>query len=199
MTVTLGEYARQQYPGHSTDLWRGWNPPLQGHTVVVHVVGRDSAEQAIELLERSTSTEDVAAVLVLGSEATVLPSAGEDVDGVMDLPDERIVAAAGAGAVLGLMVAIVVGMVGGLPGGAVVAICLFLAAAGGAVGAIVGGGRHASERSSTQVRSPGDDIGVVAALIDDEATATAVADELSEAGLFDVRIVSSDGAWHSPS
>jgi hypothetical protein len=54
------------------------------------------------------------------------------------------------------------------------------------------------ERSSTQARVPGDDIGVVAALVDDEDAANTLAGDLAGAGMFDVRIVSADGAWHSP-
>lgn len=198
MSVTLGEYARLQYPGHATDLWRGSNPQLQDHTVVVHVIGRDTAEQAIGLFERTVASEDVAAVLVLGTEPTVVPTGGEDRDGVVDLPNKRIVAGAATGAVIGLMVAIVIGMIIGIPAGAMVAVCVFLTLAGGAVGGIVGGGRLASERSSTQARAPGDDIGVVAALVDDEHAANTLAGDLADAGMFDVRIVSADGAWHSP-
>ena len=68
MSVTLGEYARHQYPGRSTDAWRGVNPPLLRHTVVAHVVGRERTERTIDLLEHSLETDDVAAVLVLGEE-----------------------------------------------------------------------------------------------------------------------------------
>jgi hypothetical protein len=198
MSVTLSDYAHRQYPGHSTDLWRGVNPPLQAHTVIVHVVGRDTAEHAIVLLERALPPDDIAAVLVHGSDLTIIPSRDEDVDGVLDLPTRRIAAAAATGAVLGLMVAIVVGMAVDLPAGGVVAISVFLTAAFAAVGGIVGGARLASERAGTQAQAPGEDIGVVAAMVADEESAMALADDLTDAGLYDVRIVSSDGAWHAP-
>ena len=96
------------------------------------------------------------------------------------------------------MVAIVIGMAFSLPAGGVAAICVFLAGSCGLVGAIMGGARHASERAVSQPQAPGDDIGVVAAMVPDEALALALADDLTEAGLYDVRIVSSSGAWHAP-
>ena len=87
MSVTLGEYARHQYPGRSTDAWRGVNPPLLRHTVVAHVVGRERTERTIDLLEHSLETDDVAAVLVLGEEPSVLPTSDEDRGGPVDLPE----------------------------------------------------------------------------------------------------------------
>src|SRR4051812_27722540 len=111
---TLSDYARRQYPNHSTDLWQGRNPELRDHTVVVHVVGRDTAERTIGLLQRSSRTEEVAAVLVHGSDPSVVPTDAEDRDSDLDVPKRRTLIAGVAGGAIGVLASLVIGAALGL-------------------------------------------------------------------------------------
>lgn len=197
--TTLGEYAKHEFPGHDTDLWRGVDPPLADHSVVVHVVGREGAERTIELLEDRLDEEHVGAVLIKSIDPTITPRAEEDGNGVYDLPNERIAVSAILGACTGVLLGIAAAVVFSLPWTAGFALAMFLALAGGMVVAIAGGGaRHASERAVTQQQAPGEDIGVIAALVDDEPLARELAGGLAEHGLYDVRIVGPQGGWHVP-
>ena len=61
---------------------------------------------------------------------------------------------------------------------------VFFAAAGAYGGVLsAGGARHAAERAVRQLHVPGEDIGVVAALLDDEEAAVTIADHLSDAAV----------------
>jgi hypothetical protein len=66
------------------------------------------------------------------------------------------------------------------------------------VGAIVGGSRFAGQRATTQPRAPGRTVTVVAAFLDDDASAAPLARAVGPAADYEVRIVDHQGAWRSP-
>lgn len=203
MTSTLLDYARTQFPGHDASVWEdsASGLALTDHTLVVHVVGVTDASAVIDAAHRQVGGERVAAVVVRPLEPTVLPKQAEDHDGLVDLPDRRVLAGVAVGALLGLGLGVLVGALVDSDSAWITVISGgFFAVVGGVLGFVGGGGaRHASHRSVSQPQAPGRDVAIVAAFLHDEEAAVGLARALS--GMeqqYDVRIVSSDGGWHVP-
>jgi hypothetical protein len=199
--ASLKEYVAQQFPQHHIDVWEPGDPPnleLTDHTVVSYVVGTRAGLDLLKAFRRSAPTAHLAAVEVRPSDATVLPTTGEDRDGVIDLPVRRVAAWIVGGfvvlGVLGVATALMFtdsGVTAGIIGG-------FLALVGAIVGGIVGGSRFAGQRSTTQPRAPGRSITVVAAFLDDDESASSLATSVGPAADYEVRIVDHLGGWRSP-
>lgn len=202
MITTLLEYAQNSFPGHDAALSSdSGNSPLDltSHTVVAHVVGTADAAQVAATMQGAVGHERVAVVLIRPVEVSVLPDSQEDSNGTFDLPNRRIGLSAAAGAAVGAVLGFGVGLIFSTTTAAVI-IAVFAAVVGGVLGAVVGGGaRHASERAVSQPQAPGRNIVIVAAFLDDEASATDLARIVSANDQqFDVRIVGTNGAWHAP-
>jgi hypothetical protein len=199
--ASLQEYVAQQFPHHDIDVWEPGYPPdleLTEHTVVSYVVGTRAGLDLLNTFRRSVPNAHLAAVGVRPTDATVLSTAGEDRDGIMDLPVRRIAAwVVGGFMVLGLVgVALSLvftdsGVTAGIIGG-------FTALIGALIGGIVGGSRFAGERATSQPRAPGRSITVVAAFLDDNESASSLATSIGPAAGYEVRIVDNKGGWHSP-
>jgi hypothetical protein len=199
--TSLQEYVARQFPQHEIDASAPSNPDdleLTDNTVVSFVVGARDGLDLLNRFRQSAPNARVAAVEVRPTDATVVPTAGEDADGVVDLPARRVVASVGIGAVA-------VGVAGALLSylftssvTSAVIVGVFGAMIGAAVGAIVGGARMAGERATSQPRAPGKPITVVAAFLDDPASATSLATAVGPAADYEVRIVDHSGGWRSP-
>jgi hypothetical protein len=203
MINTLLDYADNSFPGHHLEVsatGRQTALQLTSHTVVAHVVGTADAAQVAGTMQDAVGSDRVATVLVRPVEVSVLPHPREDSDGTFDLPNRRVGTAAAGGALVGAGAGFGVGILLSTATAAVI-IAVFAAIVGGVLGAVSGGGaRHAGERAVSQQQAPGRDIAVVAAFLEDEASATDLARIISAHDQqFDVRIVGADGAWHSPS
>ena len=140
----------------------------------------------------------MAAVEVRPSDPTVVPTLGEDRDGVVDLPTRRIaVDVLGGLVVVGLAAGIATWAITGSGATSGIA-AAFGALIGAFVGAIVGGARFAGQRANWQPRAPGRNITVVAAFLDDDASAASLARSIGPAADYEVRIVDHEGGWRSP-
>jgi hypothetical protein len=202
MAATLLEYAQTQFPGHETSVWEesGSGLVLTDHTLVVHVVGVKDAAAVIGAAQQQVGGEHVAAIVVRRLQPSVLPKAEEDRDGLYDLPDRRLVAATAIGAMLGLGMGFLAGALVGDSAWVALIAAAFFGVVGGTLGFVVGGGaRHASNRAVSQPQVPGRDVAIVAAFLHDEAAAVGLAHTIADLQQqYDVRIVSADGAWHTP-
>ncbi len=199
--TTLQEYVASQFPNHDIDLWDAASSPdleLSDHTVVSQVVGTRDGLDLLNVFRRRAPNARVAALAVRPTSGTVVPSEQEDRNGVVDLPFRRVATSVLVGAVaLGVLLTIVmlithesvptVAIVGG-----------FGAAVGAAVGAIIGGSRLASQRANFQPQAQGRTITVVAAFLDDDASASSLAQSVGPVADYDVRIVDHSGGWRSP-
>ncbi|MBI5090747.1 MAG: hypothetical protein HZB15_18305 [Actinobacteria bacterium] len=196
--TTLLEYATTQFPNHITDD-DGGDKVLTDHTAVAHVVGSANAAELVQRVQRVLPKVEVASVMVRPNDATLVPQGGEDPEGVVDLPYRRVAASSIAGgAVVGAIVGVVVGLITGSPMAGFIA-GGFGAVLGGMIAAIAGGGaRLAGERGWDQPHAPDHTVAVVAAFATSEDEAMEAARVMDEVGPYEVRIVSSDGAWHSP-
>lgn len=196
--TTLIDYARVHFPNHATDSSAG-DLTLTAHTAVAHVVGSANSNELIERTRRAFPEIEVGAVLLRPTEPTVNPTGGEDPEGVIDLPHRRVATAGIVGAaVIGGAVGVIVGLVTeSLVIGLIVGV--FAAILGGTVSAIAGGGaRYGGERAWEQPHAPDRTVAVVAAFTAIEEHAVAVARVMEAQDPYEVRIVSADGAWHSP-
>jgi hypothetical protein len=199
--ASLKEYVAQQFPQHEIDVWDPGSPPdleLTDHTVVSYVVGTRAGLDLLKTFRRSVPKAHLAAVEVRPTDATLVPTTGEDRDGVIDLPAQRVA----AWIVGGFLVLGVVGVAASLvltDSGATVAIIGgFMAVLGALVGGIVGGSRFAGQRATSQPRAPGRSITVVAAFLDDDESASSLATSVGPAAGYEVRIVDHPGGWRSP-
>ncbi len=199
--TSLQEYVTQQFPHHDIDVVEPRGPTdleLTDNTVVSFVVGSREGLDLLSTFRRSVPNSRVAAVTVKPSDPTVVPSVGEDADGVVDLPVRRVAAFVAIGFVaLGVLGALIATIT--TDSVAIIAIAAgFAAIVGGIVGAIIGGSRLAGERANSQPRAPGRNITVVAAFLDDDATAASLARSVGPAANYEVRIVDHAGGWRSP-
>jgi hypothetical protein len=199
--ATLTEYVTQQFPEHVIDVLEPGNKTsleLTDSTVVSFVVGNRAGIDLLSTFRRSAPNARVAAVEVRPSDATVVPTGGEDRDGVVDLPARRVAAYIAIGLASVGVVATLVSLAV-LDSGLTIAIVgVFAALIGAAVGAIVGGSRFAGERANSQPRAPGRSITVVAAFLEDDASAANLARSVGPAADYEVRIVDHAGGWRSP-
>ncbi|MEP7204194.1 MAG: DUF3784 domain-containing protein [Ilumatobacteraceae bacterium] len=199
--ASLQEYVTQQFPKHEIDVVEPRNESdleLTDNTVVSFVVGNRAGLDLLSTFHRSAPNARVAAVEVRPNDRTVVPTSGEDRDGVVDLPNRRAAASVGIGLLVCGAIAILMawiitdsGMTAAIYGG-------FAALIGAIVGAIVGGSRFAGERATSQARAPGRSITVVAAFLDDEAEAASLAQSVGPAADYEVRIVDHSGGSRSP-
>jgi hypothetical protein len=195
--MTLTEYANAHFPNHVTDQ-TGDDLTLTDHTAVAHVVGCANGIELIRRIRQAIPDADVGAVMIRPTDPTVLAN-GEDHSGAIDLPNRGVataglVAAIVIGAAAGAIVAITSGsaMIGVIVG-------VFAALLGGVVAAMLGGGsRLVGERPSEQLHAPDCTVAVIAAFADTEVAAVAATRVMDELDPYEVRIVTSDGAWHSP-
>lgn len=196
--ATLTDYARQHFPRHETESPDG-PVPLSSHATVAHVVGSRRARLVEQALRRTTDTARVVRVTVRPTDPTVVATGGEDPEGIVDLPYRRTAVGAVGGALVG---AAAIGLIGRLVSDSwttAFVVAAFAAVLGAVVGAMLtGGGRHAGNRAWEQRHAPDRTIVVLAAMFDDEHTANVAAAAVSMFEPDDVRIVDSEGAWHSP-
>jgi hypothetical protein len=196
--TTLIEYATSHFPNHVTEQSAG-DMTLTDHTAVAHVVGSANGLELARRVQMALPNADVGAVMVRPTEPTVVPEGGEDAEGVVDLPYRRI---ASAGVIGAGVVGIVVGLIVGLVSGSVMMgfiLGVFASIIGGVIAAIAGGGaRFGGGRAWEQPHAPDRTIAVVAAFAGSEREALDAARVMDALDPYEVRIVSSDGGWHSP-
>jgi hypothetical protein len=187
--TTLIEYARTHFPNHLTDS-SPTDLTLTDHTTVAHVVGLANSEELVARTQAAFSDLRVGSVRLRPTDPTVAPEGGEDPEGVVDLPHRRVAAAAVVGAIA------TGGAIGGIVGFATerlavgLIVGVFAAILGGIVAAVAGGGaRYGGERAWEQPHG---------AFTTTEEEAVAVARVMETLDPYEVRIVSADGAWHSP-
>jgi hypothetical protein len=196
--TTLAEYAHQHYPNHRVDATDG-PVPLAGHTTVAHVIGRDRGRTMVDALKQRIEPERVTSIVVRPTDPSVVNSGGEDPEGIADLPYRRVAAGAVVGGVvIGAAVGVVAGLIfGNLIAGLVLGV--FGAVIGGVIGGVAsGGGRFGGHRAWEQQHAPDSSVVLVAVLLDEESRATEVATYMAAYEPEDVRILNTDGAWHSP-
>jgi hypothetical protein len=199
--ATLQDYVATQFPQHEIDASAPSNPDnleLTDNTVVSYVVGARDGLDLLSRFRQSAPNARVAALEVRPTDPTVVPTTGEDVDGVVDLPARRVVASVVTGAVAVGIVGALLALVFTKSGITVAIVGVFSAMIGAAVGAIVGGARLAGERATSQPRAPGKAITVVAAFLDDPTSATSLATAVGPVADYEVRIVDHTGGWRSP-
>jgi hypothetical protein len=199
--TTLQEYVASQFPNHDIDLWDAASAPdleLSDHTVVSQVVGTRDGLDLLNVFRRRAPNARVAALAVRPSAETVVPTRGEDRDGVVDLPPRRVATSVIVGALaVGVAVAVMMLILDESAGTAAI-VGGFGAMIGAAVGAIIGGSRLAGQRANFQPLAPGRTITVVAAFLDDDASASSLAQSVGPVADYDVRIVDHSGGWRSP-
>jgi hypothetical protein len=199
--ASLQEYVARQFPEHQIDVLEAPNRndlELTDNTVVSYVVGSRAGMDLLNAFHRSAPQARVAAVEVRPTDPTVVPTSGEDSDGVVDLPTRRIAVDVVAGLLI-LGLAVLLATLAITRSGLAAAIAgAFGALIGAFVGAIIGASRFAGQRANTQPRAPGRNITVVAAFLDDDASATTLARRVGPAADFEVRIVDHQGGWRSP-
>lgn len=206
MATDLVDYAQQAFPRHEIAPWRDHEGldsgelTLQPHTLVIHVVGTETAGAVLTLVEGLADGEQVRAVVVRTPDPSIVRQDGEDPDGIVDLPLRRLVVAAVLGAVLGMGVGTAIGALASESLTPALVIGAFIAVVGAALGAVAGGGaRFAGERATSQPPARGEDVTIIAAFFDNEDAATSLARKVAGAEhQFDMRIVSADGSWHAP-
>lgn len=196
--TTLTEYTTSHFPNHVTEQTRG-DMTLTSHTVVAHVVGLNDGLAIAQRVHEVLPEVHLGSVMVFPTQPTVANTGGEDPEGVVDLPRRRVIT---SGVVGGLVIGGVAGIVVGFVSGSVatgVIIGLFAAALGAVAAAMVGGGgRYGGDRAWEQPQAPDRTITVVAAFTVTERDALEAARVMETLDPFEVRIVSVDGAWHSP-
>ena len=199
--TSLQEYVARQFPEHEIDVLESPSQndlELTDNTVVSYVVGSRAGLDLLSAFHRSAPQARVAAMEVRPSDPTIVPTTGEDSGGVLDLPTSRIAVDVVVGLLLlGLVVGIATLLITHSGLTAVIA-GVFGALIGALVGAIVGGSRFAGQRATTQPRAPGRNITVVAAFLDDDASAASLARRVGPAADYEVRIVDHEGGWRSP-
>ena len=199
--TSLQEYVANQFPQHEIDVLEAPKEndlELTDNTVVSYVVGSRAGLDLLNTVHRSAPRARVAAVEVRPSDPTVLPTLGEDTDGVVDLPTRRIaVDVIGGLVVVGLAAGIAAWAITGSGSTSGIA-AAFGALIGAFVGAILGGARFAGQRANWQPRAPGRNITVVAAFLEDDASAASLARSIGPAADYEVRIVDHEGGWRSP-
>jgi hypothetical protein len=196
--TTLLEYATTHFPNHVTEH-TGDDRALTDHTAVAHVVGSANGIELARLVQRELPQAEVAAVMVRPTDPSVVPEGNEDREGVVDLPHRRVAASGVIGAVVaGVAIGVVTGIVAdSFWVGLIVGV--FAAILGGAVSAIAGGGaRYGGDRAWEQPHVPDRTVAVVAAFATTESDAIAAARVMDQLDPYEVRIVASNGAWHSP-
>ncbi|MGZ4764223.1 MAG: hypothetical protein ACXV6M_01035 [Ilumatobacteraceae bacterium] len=199
--TSLQEFVATQFPNHEIDLLDPASIAdleLSDHTVVSQVAGARDGLDLLNLFRRRAPYARVAAVAVRPSRGSLVPADDEDRNGVVDLPVRRVaLAVLGSAVTIGLVLAVVMlvthesvataAVVGG-----------FGVMIGAAIGAIIGGSRLAGQRATLQPRAPGRTITVVAAFLEDDASASSFAHSVGPMTNYDVRIVDQRGGWRSP-
>jgi len=196
--TTLTEYAETHFPNHVTEPTQG-DLTLTDHTAVAHVVGAANGKAMARRVQQALPQAGVGAVMVRPTEPTVVAEGGEDPEGVVDLPIRRVALSGVVGAVLaGVVIGVLVGISrDSLWVGLVVGV--FAAILGAVVAFMLSGGsRFGGERAWEQPNVPDRTVAVVAAFAATEREAIAAARVMDELDPYEVRIVTSDGAWHSP-
>ncbi len=199
--TSLKEYVATQFPNHQIDQLDPHRPvdlELSDHTVVTQVVGAGEGLDVLCMFRRTAPDARVAALSIRPSQGKVIPHDDEDRDGVVDLPGRRVALAAVAGAAIVGTVLVAVMLI--IRESAAIAAIVggFGVMIGAAIGAIIGGSRLSSQRATMQPQAPGQPITVVAAFLDDAASATMLANAVGPRANFDVRIVDRRGGWRSP-
>ncbi len=199
--TSLQDYVARQFPNHEIDLWDAGSAAdleLSDHTVVSQVVGTRDGLDLLKVFRNRAPNARVAALAVRPSSTSVLRSDDEDRDDVVDLPPRRIAISEVAGAVL-VGIALTVLMLVIHESGATAVIVGGLAALiGAAVGVTAGNSRLARQRGNSQPQAPGTTITVVAAFLDDDASARTLAQSVGPVADYEVRIVDHNGGWRSP-
>jgi hypothetical protein len=200
--TTLTEYASTHFPNHVTDPVTdpsAGDLTLTDHTVVAHVVGSANGMELARRVQRALPQADIAAVMVRPTEPSVVSEGDEDPEGVVDLPYRRIAASGVVGAIVA---GVAIGTVVGVTASSAIAgliVGVFAAIVGAVVAAVVGGGgRFGGGRAWEQPHVPDRTVALVAAFAASEREAIAAARVMDELDPYEVRIVASDGAWHSP-
>lgn len=192
---TLRQYAEKNFPNHRVETSE--EATLTAHSVVGHTMPGDDLATVRHRLSEVTAAR-IVSLTVKPNAATLVPSTTEDKDSVLDLPRSRpITAGIVGGVVVGVVVGLIVGFALSLAAGIIIGV--FAGALGAAVAAnIGGGGRFAGQRSWEQPNRPNEAVVLIAALTSEEHEATRAAAAMEKSGVFDVRVVNREGAWHSP-
>lgn len=192
--TTLAEYATAHFPNHVTDQ-SGDDMTLTDHTAVAHVVGSANGIELARRVRAAAPNIDVGAIMVRPADQTVVTDRGS----VGDLPHRRVGASGIVGTVLiGLGTGLIVSFVSG---SAMVGVIIGVLAGllGCGVSAIAEGeARAADQRAFDQPHAPDRTVAVVAAFTSTEGDAVAATRVMDEMDPYEVRIVASDGAWHTP-
>jgi hypothetical protein len=194
---TLQEYASHNFP-HRMVVTPDGDAPFTDHTVVARAFHTRDAIAARDSLRRTDPDTPIAIATVQPNEPTIVPTEPEDKEGVSDLPKRRIAASAFLGAaIVGVIVGALVWIFSTFWAGLITG--AFAALLAGVVSAVAGGGsRYAGNRAWEQRNAPSDTVTLIAALADDEAHAIAAARAIEQSGIYDIRIVDANGAWHTP-
>jgi hypothetical protein len=198
--ASLQDYVAGQFPNHEIEVRASGAGDLEltEHTVVSWVVGSGDGTELLNAVRRSAPSARIAALDVRPSDPSVVPTADEDRDGVVDLPGRRVATFVVGGAlVLGVVFGLLMLLISDSNVTAAI-VGVFAALIGAAVGAIVGGSRFAGQRATSQPNAPGRNITVVAAFLDDDASASSLARSIGAAADYQVRIVDRQAGWHSP-
>jgi hypothetical protein len=194
----LLEYASSEFPNHRLELVDE-DFALTDHAVIALVTGAPEGVDVLESIRHVSEPARVAAVFVRPSEPSVVPSSDEDKDGDADVPPRRVGAAIVIGSLIGAAVGAIVALIVDSSNAALyivaIAVGLVLGFLGGT---IVGSGRFAGQRATTQPHVPGQYVALVAALATSEDDATRIARSMDTLEPETVRIVGADGLWHAP-
>jgi hypothetical protein len=196
--TTLAEYATAHFPNHITEA-SDIDLALTDHTAVAHVVGSANGMELVRRVRQALPQADVAAVMVRPTEPTVVADGAEDPEGVVDLPYRRIAASGVVGA---LVAGVAIGAAVGITSQSAVAgviVGMFAAILGAVVAAMASGcGRFGGNRAWEQPHVPDRTVAVVAAFATSEQDALAATRVMDQLDPYEVRIVTADGAWHTP-
>ena len=194
---SLQEYAQSNYPNHHIATPDG-DAELTANAVVAEVLGRADIAGVTKEIRNAMPEARIAVVRISRTEPTVVQQGGEDPEGVIDLPKRRIaVSAFAAGAVVGLVIGAIVWLATSFLPALITAVFSGVVAA--VIGAMLGGGgRFAGDRAWAQKNAPEKAVNLVAVLTSEEPDALRAVQAIERRGIYDIRIVGSDGAWRSP-
>jgi hypothetical protein len=195
--TTLTEYATAHFPNHLTHQ-SALDRPLTDHTAIAHVVGSASGAALARRAQRAVPGAEIQSVMIRATDPSAV---GNPLDRphAVELHHRRMAPAAFAGAlVVGAAIGTVAGLTTDSPARGIVVGVLTAALAAFVAAMASGGVRDGQGTTWDEATSPDRTVAVVAAFAATEADAIRAARAMDELDPYEVRIVSSDGAWHVP-